>query len=579
VSSDPFIGPRPYTEADQEDFFGRAHQVAELVSMLTANRVVLLYAVSGAGKTSLLRAGLLPALAKQGLQVFGPIRPRSPVAPPPSSPNVFVHSALTELTEVTGVSFDLAAGATLADALAMLPTETDAYGFPKARCLVLDQFEELLTAFPERWEDRRGFVEQIAAALDADPSLRVLFSIREDYLAQVERYGGEFPNGFRARYHLERFGHDGALAAIRGPLERRGLSFSDEAAGRLIRDLSETRVDVGLGGTSIVVGEFVEPVHLQVVCRRLWEHIDGGAGEITVADLDRLGGVDDCLTTYYDTAVARAARSKSSAERRIRAAMESDFITASGTRAAAFVGTDGTEHLPMAVLRDLEDAHLLRGEWRAGARWLEIAHDRLVEPIRISNAAIRAARRRRRLRAAVGVVGGLLIAALVSLPFVLKDDAAKHGLTTQNVRTQIVVSVRTRTVETSALPGRDANSAASTGAASRANGAAGRAPATPPQKSRAEQDEWGKRTGLTVFLASLSSPERARRFGRSAERDGLKSSILYSSLHASLHPGFWVVFTGRFQNYDAVITRLNKAHDLGYDDAQWSYVLPIRTKR
>lgn len=575
MSTEPFIGPRPYTEADQEDFFGRAHQVAELVSMLTANRVVLLYAVSGAGKTSLLRAGLLPALAEQGLQVFGPIRPRSPIPPPPSSPNVFVHSALTELAEVTGVSFDLAAGPTLGEALATLPTEDDAYGFPKARCLVLDQFEELLTAFPERWGDRKGFVEQIAAALDADPSLRVLFSIREDYLAQVERFAGEFPNGFRARYHLERFGHDGALAAIRGPLERRGLSFSDAAAGRLIRDLSETRVDIGLGRTSIIVGEFVEPVHLQVVCRRLWEQLDGEAGEITVEDLDRLGGVDDCLTTYYDTAVARAARSKSSAERDIRAAMESDFITASGTRAAAFVGTDGTEHLSMAVLRDLEDAHLLRGEWRAGARWLEIAHDRLVEPIRISNAAIRSARRARRLRLAAGAVGVILLAALVSLPFVLDSGDAP-------------VAAGQTVVYRDALPGEGANSSDQTPPTSTVPIAppplptilAERGPPAPTRPtSRAEQDEWGPRTGLTVFLASVRSLVRARAFVRSAEDDGLTSSILYSSLHASLNPGYWVVFTGHYQRYIDVITHLNKAHKLGYDDAQWSYVLPIGVTR
>ena len=562
MSADPFIGPRPYAEADRDDFFGRSHQTEELVSMLTANRVVLLYAVSGAGKTSLLRAGLIPALVERSFQVFGPIRPKSPVPPPPSSPNVFVRSVMTELVDATGVNVDFTSSTSLVDVLAALPTETDAYGFRKARCLVLDQFEELLTAFPERWGDRQGFLEDLAAALEADSSLRVLLSIREDYLAQVERYAGVFPDGFGARYHLERFRHDDALAAIRGPLSRRGFRIADQAAGQLIGDLSQSRVDVGRGSTSVVVGEFVEPVHLQVVGRRLWHDAKEGAEEITVRDLDRLGGVDDCLTSYYEAAVSRAGRGSARVERRIRAAMESQFITASGTRASVFVSPKGTDQLSSAELADLEDAHLVRGEWRAGARWLEIAHDRLVEPIRNSNDRIRSTRRSRRLRRTAAAGGVALLAALVSVVLVGggQDEALQAGPVVRPVLPVVVVR------ETASSPG--------TGP----NGTVGK---TKPRRpgSRAQHDRWGRRTALTVILASHDTLSAARSGVRLAERRGLHASVLYSTLHASLHPGYWVVFSGRFQTYGKTIARLNKAHALGFTDAQWSYVLPIGSKR
>ena len=49
----PYPGPRPFESEESEIFFGRAREVRELVSLITAHRVVLLYAQSGAGKTSL----------------------------------------------------------------------------------------------------------------------------------------------------------------------------------------------------------------------------------------------------------------------------------------------------------------------------------------------------------------------------------------------------------------------------------------------------------------------------------------------------------------------------------------------
>ena len=58
----PYVGPRAFQEADQGAFFGRETEVRQLLSLAVARRVVLLYAPSGAGKTSLLQAGLLPRL-------------------------------------------------------------------------------------------------------------------------------------------------------------------------------------------------------------------------------------------------------------------------------------------------------------------------------------------------------------------------------------------------------------------------------------------------------------------------------------------------------------------------------------
>src|SRR5262245_32138328 len=72
-----YVGPRPFEPQDRDIFFGRDGETLDLVSLVVAYRVVLLYAASGAGKTSLLNAGLVPALQhEEGFEVLPPARIR-----------------------------------------------------------------------------------------------------------------------------------------------------------------------------------------------------------------------------------------------------------------------------------------------------------------------------------------------------------------------------------------------------------------------------------------------------------------------------------------------------------------------
>ena len=93
-NDNPYLGPRPYERADRPLFFGREREVRELLSLVVARRVVLLYASSGAGKTSLLNAGLLPLLEEEeGFQVFPPARVAGSELPVTVA-NPFVHNVV-----------------------------------------------------------------------------------------------------------------------------------------------------------------------------------------------------------------------------------------------------------------------------------------------------------------------------------------------------------------------------------------------------------------------------------------------------------------------------------------------------
>src|SRR5579863_9584087 len=65
VLENPYVGPASFTKEDSKRFFGRATETRELASLVIARRAVLLYAQSGAGKTSLLQAGLIPELEQR----------------------------------------------------------------------------------------------------------------------------------------------------------------------------------------------------------------------------------------------------------------------------------------------------------------------------------------------------------------------------------------------------------------------------------------------------------------------------------------------------------------------------------
>ena len=79
-TQNPYIGPRPYERSDSARFFGRDQEARALFSLIVANRVVVLYAQSGAGKTSLLNAQVTPLLEAEGFEVWPVARVQGPAA-------------------------------------------------------------------------------------------------------------------------------------------------------------------------------------------------------------------------------------------------------------------------------------------------------------------------------------------------------------------------------------------------------------------------------------------------------------------------------------------------------------------
>jgi hypothetical protein len=419
-STNPYVGPRTFTEREGRFFFGREREARDLTARIVSERLLLFYAQSGAGKSSLLHARVIPKLRDEERFQALPVGRVSGELPAglATVDNIFAFNLMTSLDQ-SGEPPARLAHVTLSDFLARLARETaaDARGQRTSRwvykpeitverpaagaaqpaagprfVLIIDQFEEIITGHPGRWREREDFFRQLNQALLDDPNLWAALTLREDYVAALDPYAELVFNRLRARFYMERMGVAAALDAIRKPAALAGRPFAEGVAEKLVDDLRQVRV-AGQEGT--VAGQYVEPVQLQVVCYQLWENLEKGTEgtggtQITFEDLARAGNVDRALTLFYEETLAAALADPAAAgvsERQLRAWFSEELITDEGTRGLAHQGESDASGLPNGVAAALQRRFLVRSEARGGDTWIELVHDRFVEPIRRSNRA------------------------------------------------------------------------------------------------------------------------------------------------------------------------------------------------
>ena len=199
----PFKGLQYFDVADSDLFFGRELLTAKLVSRLRelsvssngeglAKFLSVIIGASGSGKSSLVRAGLIPAL-KKGLTLINSTRP------PQGSTDWQVHiltptarplEALA--TELTRGSDSVTAAATLMDDLLQDPRSLTLFlarQSPRQHTLlVLDQFEELFTLCRDEFE-REAFIDNLLTTLDQSESkVTIILTLRADFYAHLAQY-------------------------------------------------------------------------------------------------------------------------------------------------------------------------------------------------------------------------------------------------------------------------------------------------------------------------------------------------------------------------------------------------------
>jgi hypothetical protein len=346
---EPFIGPRPFTERETDVFFGRHSELAALVAEVVSTPIVLLYAPSGCGKSSLINAGLIPALRDDGFSVTK-VRASAAAASADLSPIAALRAAIER------------------SASASSPEQPS--------LLVLDQFEEILVGASPA--DLQSLSELAYGTTNENPLVRLVLSIREEYLARIGALFNKATQATVGRFHLHRLSKAGAVEAFERSLTRVGFSVSEQAAEFFVDQLSPPsragRADVG-----------IEPLYLQLLGSQLWSSVEGrddGERVVSAADVKNLIDFENALEVFFNSTIRRVCASHHIKEKPVRDWIDRELVTSDETRSMVRREPEQTKGLPTDVLDSLVQAALLRTEPRGDDLWLELAHDQIVERVR-----------------------------------------------------------------------------------------------------------------------------------------------------------------------------------------------------
>jgi WD40 repeat protein len=397
-SPNPYVGPRTFLKNEGHLFFGRDREARDLLALVKSEKLVLFYAQSGAGKSSLINTRLIPGLETKGHEVLRVGRVGGEELPGIDIQNIYVFNLLRSLTH-QDVQPGLLATLhldTFLSGLRRQENEKEAEYFydatlstsqeklSKRRVLIIDQFEELFSTHPEAWDKREDFFSQLAEAMENHPFLWVVLVMREDYIASLDPYAHLMPAGLRTRYYMQRLGQEAAIEAVRKPVENM-RPYESGVAEKLVEDLSSIKVLKADGSQAIQPGQYVEAVQLQVVCYGLWQNLPENGTLITERDLLEVGDVDEALGRYYDGRVAEVAQTKHVKERLLRDWIQKKLIASGGIRSMVLRDTSQKSGgIRDDVIQALQ-SDLVRAENRGGTIWYELTHDRLVGPILESN--------------------------------------------------------------------------------------------------------------------------------------------------------------------------------------------------
>jgi WD40 repeat protein/energy-coupling factor transporter ATP-binding protein EcfA2 len=256
----PFVGLRPFDYCDHEWFFGRTAHSRALYRMVDRNRFIAVVGSSGSGKSSLVRAGLRPLLEEETRDstdnrwLWAEFRPGSaPITRLASAIAKLypVPASVTDRTSHILARADRIAFTLRQSSLGLVQVLNELSLLGRGRVLLLvDQFEELFRYASlrqsgrndplleaERLDEAMSFVQLLlVASQDRDIPLRVVITIRSDFIGECGRYLGLGEAVSAAQFLVPRLKRDELEATIRMPVVQAGAEIQNSLVQRLIGD-------------------------------------------------------------------------------------------------------------------------------------------------------------------------------------------------------------------------------------------------------------------------------------------------------------------------------------------------------
>ncbi|MGH2823055.1 MAG: hypothetical protein ACRDLY_08565, partial [Thermoleophilaceae bacterium] len=300
--TNPFPGLRPFMQEEADLFFGRDKQSDELVRRLAGRRFLAVVGTSGSGKSSLVRAGLLPSL-EGGFMAEAGANWRIAILRPQDDPIGFLALAIVE----TGALAHLDLAQSAAEGVVETTLRRSGLGLVEVTRLarleahenlliLVDQFEELfrfadLARQRGAGDEAPAFVKLLLeGARQTEMPVYVVITMRSDFLGDCARFR-DLPEAISdSQYLIPRLTRDELQAVITGPIGVRGGRIAPSLVQRLLNDVGDDMDQL--------------PV-LQHALMRAWDHWERGDPDghpIEPSDLEAIGGMAEALSRHADEA-------------------------------------------------------------------------------------------------------------------------------------------------------------------------------------------------------------------------------------------------------------------------------------
>ncbi|MBI4777442.1 HEAT repeat domain-containing protein [Candidatus Desantisbacteria bacterium] len=263
-----------YDVNDTYIYFGRKKDVSRFLGHIASNKFLVIYGESGVGKTSLIKAGLIPRIDSK----FIPIYVRCDDNPCAAVKNAVISQCKLSIDNPE---------ATLLDIFKHIET--------KKCMLFIDQFEEFFKRAERKAKDQ--FINELmecvySSAVDA----RFVISIRRDFFVEMGSYREELPELLSSAWELSKLTEVEARHSIIDPAKLFNIDYDLELLDELVKDITEE-------------SSLIHPTHIQILCNRLMETLDKSAlrdrlpQRISYQTYKELGGAQGIISDYLDTSL------------------------------------------------------------------------------------------------------------------------------------------------------------------------------------------------------------------------------------------------------------------------------------
>jgi eukaryotic-like serine/threonine-protein kinase len=357
----PFLGMAAFQESNAENFFGREQETAEAIARLEDNPLLVLAGPSGIGKSSFVRAGVVPALKQSGAWQVCISRPgRKPL-----------HDLYGALISAFDLSRDSQIG--LLDKEVMIERIAEEPGYlgavlrkhaqrASSRILIfIDQFEEVFTL--ANAAERQAYLACLLGIADDDSSpLRLVISVRSDFLDRFVENPALRSRMTNGLMFMQSLGIHGLSEALERPIAMQGYHYEPTIVADIVSKLSKETGALPL---------------LQFCASQLWQRRTQATQTITLESYNDIGGVEGALAQYAEGVVRDIPVDLHSILRTLLARL----VTADGTRAIidrSELAQIGQNSQVTTLVDKLVKARLLSVNSDGADTRIELVHESLI---------------------------------------------------------------------------------------------------------------------------------------------------------------------------------------------------------